>query len=112
MALPAAPIITPEFSETAGFVRAIDTRAIGLAVVALGGGRARAADAIDPSVGLTQLAGIGDAVSSERPLALVHARTSEQAAAAARILATAYNVGDERPKTHSPIIATIAAPKP
>ena len=36
--------------------RTIDVRAIGLAVVELGGGRARAADAIDPSVGLTKLA--------------------------------------------------------
>jgi thymidine phosphorylase len=110
--LPAAAIIVPAFSETTGFVSAIDTRAIGLAVVARGGGRARAADAIDPSVGLTQLVGLGDAVSSERPLALVHARTGEQAAAAARILATAYAIGDKRPESHSPIITTVAAPKP
>ena len=42
-----------------GFVEEIDVRAVGLAVVELGGGRARAADAIDPAVGLTELAPIG-----------------------------------------------------
>ena len=42
-----------------GFVTAIDTRALGVAVVGLGGGRTRPQDAIDPAVGLTDLAGIG-----------------------------------------------------
>ena len=62
--------------------RSIDTRALGLAVVALGGGRTRAEDAIDHSVGLTELAGIGDEVGPNRPLCLVHARDEASAAAA------------------------------
>ena len=54
--------------EARGFVVGIDVRAVGLAVVELGGGRARAADAIDPAVGLTELAPIGAEVGPDAPL--------------------------------------------
>ena len=75
------------------------TRArIGLAVVALGGGRTRAADAIDHAVGLTELAGIGDEVGPDRPLALVHARDEDGAAArGSERSARAYVLGEPPP---------------
>ena len=84
--LPAAPVVVAAAPERAGFVLSIDAREVGLAVVELGGGRARAADAIDPAVGLTRLAGIGAEVSADAPLALVHARDEASAAAAIRRL--------------------------
>ena len=55
--LEAAPIVRPAPALANGTVQAIDTRAVGIAVVALGGGRARAADLIDHAVGFTRLAG-------------------------------------------------------
>ncbi len=55
--LAAAPIVAAVHAERAGFVQAIATRELGLAVVALGGGRTRPEDAIDHAVGLTELAG-------------------------------------------------------
>jgi thymidine phosphorylase len=76
----------------AGRVSAIDTRAVGLAVVTLGGGRTRPQDPIDPAVGLTELAEIGADVGDDRPLAIVHARTTEQAELAAEQLRTAYTI--------------------
>jgi len=54
-------------TERRGFVASIDVRAVGLAVVELGGGRSRAADEVDPAVGLTELARIGAEVG--RPCA-------------------------------------------
>src|SRR5580704_5483114 len=56
--LPAAPVVVAAPPPQAGFVAAIDARAVGMAVVALGGGRSRAADAIDHAVGFTRLAGL------------------------------------------------------
>ena len=86
----------------------IDTREVGLAVVELGGGRARASDAIDPAVGLTRLAGIGAEVSADAPLALVHARDEPSAAAAARRLGDAYHIGAAPPaKIADPVTARI-----
>ena len=73
---------------------AIDAREVGLAVVELGGGRARAADAIDPAVGLTELAGLGAEVAADAPLALVHAR--DEGAAARAIARLAARLSDRR----------------
>jgi len=62
--------------------------------VALGGGRTRAADPVDPAVGLTGLAAIGERVDNDRPLALVHALDDAAFAAAAATLRRAYGCGD------------------
>jgi thymidine phosphorylase len=67
-----------------GCVKAIDVRALGLALLRIGGGRSRPGDQIDPCVGLTEVLGVGEAFSPQRPLAVVHAASKgavEQAAA-------------------------------
>ena len=96
--LPQAPTILDAPAPRAGFVTRIDTRALGMAVVELGGGRRDAADSIDPAVGLDNLAGIGAEVGPGRPLARIHARDAETAAAAARRLAAAYEIADIAPR--------------
>jgi thymidine phosphorylase len=106
--LPAAPVIAAVPPPRKGFVAAIDARAIGMAVVALGGGRSRAADAIDPAVGFTQLAGLGAEVSTDAPLALVHAREETQAKAAGERLAIAYRIADTPPARRDPVVERIA----
>ena len=56
-------------------IGAIDVRAVGMAIVGLGGGRTRAGQVIDPAVGLTEIARIGDLTGpGARPLAVIHAR--------------------------------------
>src|SRR5271165_3896879 len=71
--LPRAPILVEAIPDADGFVVGVDARAVGLAIVELGGGRRQPSDAIDPSVGLTDLAPIGAEVGSEAPLARIHA---------------------------------------
>jgi thymidine phosphorylase len=91
-----APVTQAVFANEAGVVTGIDTRSVGLAVVVLGGGRTRPQDPIDHGVGLTQLAAIGDAVGvggDHRPLAVVHARSTDQVEAAAREIRAAYRIG-------------------
>jgi len=108
--LPRAPLTLAVAPSRAGFVAEIDARAVGLAVVELGGGRARAADAIDPAVGLTELAGLGAEVGPDRPLALVHARDRSAAEKAARRLVAAYRLADAPPALHPPVVARFAPP--
>jgi len=94
------------FPEAGGSVAAIDTRAIGIAVIALGGGRRTAADTIDHAVGFTALAGLGDTVGPDRPLGVVHAGDDDSAAKAADDLRRAYAIGDApvpRPVIHARI---------
>ena len=95
--LKAAPVIRPAVAAREGIVTAIDTRAIGIAVVELGGGRLRAADAIDHSVGFTKLAGLGAKVGKDAPLAMIHARDEATAARAEQSLRAAYHIGDTAP---------------
>ena len=78
-----------------GVVTRIDTRALGMAVVALGGGRQRAQDAIDFSVGLTALPERGVRVVANSALAFVHARTVADAAAAVAAVQRAIQIDDD-----------------
>jgi thymidine phosphorylase len=93
--LPAAAIARPVFPVTAGYVNAIDTRAIGMAVISLGGGRQRVDDAIDPSVGISNIRGIGFQVDAEVPLGFVHAAREEDWNRAADQLRNACKIGAE-----------------
>ena len=95
--LPKAKVVEPVLPDAEGTVAAIDARALGLAVVALGGGRTRAEDLIDHSVGLTELARIADDVGPSRPLCLVHARDGNSASTAAATIRAAYRLGDPPP---------------
>ena len=101
--LPAAPVVRDVFPDGAGVVTTVDTRAIGIAVVELGGGRRSAADAIDHAVGFTALAGLGAAVDGSTPLAQVHARDEAAADRAAAAIRAAYHVGDTAPPEHETV---------
>jgi thymidine phosphorylase len=82
-------------ADEAGTVVAVDVRAVGMAVVGLGGGRARETDPVDHSVGFTEVAALGEAVGpGERPLALVHARDEVAADRAAEALRRAFALAD------------------
>ena len=91
-----------------GFVAAQDARAIGLAIVGMGGGRVRADQSIDFAVGFTRVAAIGAAVGPERPLCLVHARSATQAEVAAAEVRAAVTVGDEPPAPGPVVLERIA----
>jgi thymidine phosphorylase len=92
--LPTAPVRVAVLPTNPGTVYAVDVRSVGMAIVSLGGGRARVDDTIDPSVGLTDVAGIGATVGPDRPLAIVHARTDADAENAAAVLRSAFTVQD------------------
>jgi len=89
-----APVVKPVYAPQAGTIAAIDARAIGVAVVGLGGGRTRPQDAIDPSVGFSALAGLGQDVGPDQPFGFVHAASESAAEAATAALIAAYRLGD------------------
>ncbi|KAA0972029.1 thymidine phosphorylase [Aureimonas fodinaquatilis] len=102
--MPAAPVIRPVLAGQGGTVAAIDARALGLAVVGLGGGRTRPQDAVDHAVGLTKLQGIGARLEADTPLAIVHARTQSAFDAAAAGIKAAYRFGDPASVVSNPVI--------
>jgi thymidine phosphorylase len=103
-----APVIRDVFATGQGTVSAIDTRGVGMAVVALGGGRATPTDSIDHTVGFDRLAGLGTKVDANTPIARIHARDEASAADAEARLKSAYRLGDSAPSF--PLIAASIAP--
>jgi len=108
--LPVAPVIRDVLAGDEGYVSAIDLRELGMTVVGLGGGRARAEDGIDHAVGFDRLRGLGEAVTANTPLARIHARTETAADAAAERLRAAYALG-ESPR-REPLVAERLVPEP
>lgn len=103
--LPAATVTMRVEPGRDGYVQSIGTRDIGMAVVALGGGRLRVNDPIDHTVGLSDVAGLGEYVDHERPLAIVHARNESEAAIAADAVRAACSIDDSQ-KAVGPVVAT------
>lgn len=90
--LPPAPVILPVPAE--GQVARIDTARLGRAVVALGGGRIRSSDRIDPRVGLSGMLRLGEMAGDGQPLAFVHAADHSSAERAAAEVRAAYHIGE------------------
>lgn len=101
--LPRAQIIRPVFAEQTGYLTTMDTRAMGMAVVHLGGGRAVPGDSIDPAVGLSEVASLGERLSQDRPLAMIHASSEALWQQAARSIRRAVSVDDQAPAP-SPVV--------
>jgi thymidine phosphorylase len=101
--LEAAPVVKPCFATARGTIQKIDARAIGVAVVSLGGGRRRAEDKIDHRVGLSEVLGLGEEARPDRPLALVHATSEDAAEAAMAKLRAAITLG-AAPVSAGPVV--------
>jgi len=105
--LPTARIIRDVTAGGGGFVTGIDTRAIGVAVVEIGGGRRDAADAIDHSVGYDQLIGLGAMVEPGDVIGRVHAADESAADHAASALQAAIQLSPNAPSPPEPVLGRI-----
>ena len=90
-----APAAHP--TERSGHVVGMNARDVGIAVVALGGGRSHADDAIDASVGLSDVIDVGAQVRAGSPLCIVHAASDGDADAAIDMIRRAIRIGDSAP---------------
>ena len=93
--LPSAPVLREVHAGRSGVIAAIDCQVLGHAVVELGGGRKREGDRINPSVGLSGLAGLGEAMTPDTPIGRIHAANEDAADVAEQLLRKAYVLADE-----------------
>jgi thymidine phosphorylase len=105
--LPVAPVTAPIAPAQSGYLSAVDARAVGNAIIELGGGRRRADDKLDLSVGFTDIAPIGAAVDRQRPLAVVHAASDAAAQRAIRNLRSACTITQASPPPRPVIYETL-----
>jgi pyrimidine-nucleoside phosphorylase len=96
------PAVLPQAAEcelfTAprrGFVARVDPKAIGRAIVEMGGGRTRVDDVVDPSVGFVVTARPGDWVEAGEPLATIFARDRAGISVGRQALRGAVVIADE-----------------
>jgi pyrimidine-nucleoside phosphorylase len=92
--LPQAPVRRDFTARGAGVVTRVEPRTVGHAIVALGGGRVRTEDTVDPAVGFLITAKPGDRVQAGEPLATVHARDVAGAEEALEALGSAIEIGE------------------
>jgi len=106
--LPRADVVRAVEAPGSGYIRSLRALPVGIAALELGAGRARKDDAIDHAVGIVCLRKRGDEVERGEPIAEIHARTDDAAAAAAESVLGAYELGAEPPE-HRPIVLDVVA---
>ncbi len=105
------PLVSQSFkveSLRSGFITRVETTEIGHAIAALGGGRVRIEDEIDPAVGFMADARLGDRVIEGDSLGLVFCASEAKAREAAQRIQAAYEINqefrDERPRLIKEVI--------
>ena len=91
-------VVREVYAASIGRVVRIDVRALGMAVVVLGGGRTDPNQKLDYYVGFDRLAGIATKVDPQTPIARIHARDEATAAEAERRLLAAYVIDEDAPE--------------
>ena len=102
--LPKAPVIRPVIAE--GIVSAVNARAVGNAIIELGGGRREVGQKLDLSVGFSSIAPIGSELGKDAPLAIIHAASENDAELAEENLLAAVSLAGEAPPER-PVICEI-----
>ncbi|MBK5565646.1 thymidine phosphorylase [Ensifer sp. SSB1] len=102
-----APVILPVEAERSGYLAACETRELGMAVIALGGGRSHPDDRIDHRVGLDALKPLGTRVEKDDLICFVHAADQDAAEIARGRVQALYTIDDAVPEKRSPIVAKI-----
>ncbi len=93
--LPEAPECEIFCAPRGGVIASVNPRAVGFGITALGGGRTRVDDVVDPAVGFVITARPGDVVRAGAPLATVYARDAAGLEAGLRALSGAIVIADE-----------------
>ena len=101
--LPAPMLSKALYADKPGIVSAMDTRALGMAVVGMGGGRRQASDTLDYSVGFSEMAQLGDRADNQRPLAVIHAASESDWQEAAKAVKRAITLSETAPQP-TPVI--------
>lgn len=85
-------------AKESGFISAVDTAALGNAIVEIGGGRTKAEDSIDPAVGFACEKYIGDEINSGETLGILYCRHENQAHLISEKLQNAYKISESQPQ--------------
>jgi thymidine phosphorylase len=94
-------------ADRRGYVTQLDAELIGRASVALGAGRDRVEDPVDPAVGIMLRAKPGDQVGAADAVLEVHYRDRGRLDAALQLVSRAITIGDEPPAERRSIVGEV-----
>lgn len=103
-----AAIVKPLYAERPGYVSAMQTRNLGLAIIGLKGGRIRSDQQLDYATGFAEFCQIGDYVDNNKPLCFIHAQTEDDWNKVAAEIKENITVSEKAPNQTSAIIEKIA----
>jgi thymidine phosphorylase len=104
--LPSAPMVTDLIANESGFISEINLRALGQAVIEMGGGRKQQGDILDLSVGLDQIAERGQVVSVGDLLCRIHAKDEDSTHLVSGNLQAAFTINKVQPQL-GPVVGEI-----
>ena len=100
-----APVIKNIVADKSGWVTSVDTKAVGITVVRLGGGRTTPGSPIDMRVGISAMPSVGDKIEVGQIISVVHAATIDTANDATNRMLAAITISDQTATQRNPIIA-------
>jgi pyrimidine-nucleoside phosphorylase len=103
--MPQAQSVEVYAARRTGIVTRIEPRPIGRAIVAMGGGRTRVEDTVDPSVGFVISVKPGSRVLAGEPIASVYAKDTAGAALGCEALARAIVIEDRMKEEPLPLVS-------
>ena len=106
--LPRAKRRAPVPAPSSGFVVDLDALALGLCGVAMGAGRTRADQKVDPAVGIELAAKPGDRVAKGEPLAWLHLQSKAKESELAERVQRAYRIGTRAPAPRELVLDRIS----
>ncbi|MFD2207433.1 thymidine phosphorylase [Kiloniella antarctica] len=102
-----ATVVTDVFLPEEGYLSSVDTRAIGMAVVSLGGGRSKAGQALDYSVGFDHILPLGTKIDLQTPVARIHAQNKQDAEMAIGKFKSALKLSYNKPVSRKAILKKV-----
>jgi len=94
-------------ADRSGYLTGLDAELVGRASVALGAGRDRVEDPVDPAVGIMVAAKPGDQLKAGDPVLELHFRDSARLDAAIALASRAITVGDQAPAARRLVVGEV-----
>ncbi len=104
---PEAKIVEELRSVRSGIVQRIDTQSVGLIATALGAGRTRVDEEVDPKAGILLKKKVGEKVEQGEPLAVLYTDRAGALEPAIRELGTAVQIGEEEVRPRASVLVSV-----
>ena len=102
--LPRADSVVPIKAKKEGYITKINTKALGDILIKMGGGRQKASDKLDLSVGFTEVAKTGKKVNGKTSLLFLHIADKLLTPSLEREICDCFSISERKPEQSKDLI--------